>query len=129
MHLSLYLYSAFPTSPAITTYFNIFEPNGTLGDVIAITFSPDPTLFINFQSAGLAPLIAGTNGPASVATSLIETGQIQTATTITTTTGAAVDIQFLSDSPSTPTPEPSSILLVGTGAIALLGAACRKLLT
>ena len=122
-----------PNLPSVTNYFNIYEPDGTLGDVITMTMSGDPVIDITFQSAlNGVPLAPGITDPAagSTATNLFETGQVQTATILATSFPgtAPVDINFISDPPAVAAPEPSTVLLLAIGLIGALslGALRRK---
>ena len=111
-----------PVGTAVTSKFNIFEPNSTiLSDTLQLTFTGvSPTLndFADNMLLQLTFLSDSLNGDitplSGEVTTLFETGQFQTASE-----ALGVIVQFASDVDATPTPEPATMLLMGMGALGM----------
>lgn len=87
------------SSTYLVNFFSVPDPGSPLGNTCAIVTD-------------------------TVGCALTEDGTVQIASTVTWSDGAVDTIQF--QSADSPTPEPSSLILLGTGVLGLIGAARRK---
>lgn len=107
------------TLPNPLLNFNIFEPDGvTPSDSLCISNDASGTLNISFTSDvdGTPFTFVGCPGTPQ---SIIENGNVQTAATV-----GGFTIQFQSD--VSDVPEPSSLLLIGTGLLGFIGMTLYK---